>query len=508
MNACARLPKILGADVELGNFLTGTSNLPPGGSGAEASRLLIQEIAGARIATPSTGAGAARPANSRDMHRHFLATNGGCAYIDSDHLEIATPEVRSARDAVTYWRAMLEVATTAMVGANQRLPEGVALHVMANCSDGVGHSYGAHTSVLLTHDAWSRIVARKPHVLAYLAAFQVSSIVYTGQGKVGAEHGRPAVAYQIAQRADFFETLVSTDTMFCRPIVNRRDEPLCGVADSSRREPDEPARLHVIFYDSTLCDVATFLRAGTLQVIAAMIEAGAVDVGLALDDPLAALQRWSHDPSLTMRARTVGGDYVTAIELQYLFLAAARAFANTGGLDDIVPEAAAIIALWADTLRRLQTKDLETLARRIDWVLKRRLLERTLAKHSSLTWQSPEIKHLDHLYASLDRDHGLFWPCEQGGLVDRMTSDNAIARAVCQPPTNTRAFARTHLLRRLGAAAVERVDWDGVAFRTVDRDGRPALRTVHLDDPTDSSLYIGDRHEPPRPARTHTTATD
>jgi proteasome accessory factor A len=509
MKTRARLPKILGADVELGNFLTGAADATPAGTGALASRLLLHEIDG--IATRNTaivpiGAAGAQAPNPQDVGRRFLATNGGCAYIDSDHLEIAIPEVQSARDAVTYWRAMLQVATTAMVDADKKLPDGVKLQVLANCSDGLGQSYGAHTNVMLTHQAWTAITARKAHVLAYLAAFHVSSIVYTGQGKVGSENGRPAVAYQIAQRADFFETLVSAETMRHRPIVNRRDEPLCGDGSKRLEDADEPARLHVIFYDSTLCDVATFLRTGTLQIIVAMIEAGAVNAGLALDDPLAALGRWSHDPSLTARARTVGGDYLTAVELQYLFLVAARAFADTGGFEEIVPQAVEIIAMWADTLRRLQTGDLETLGRRIDWVIKRQLLERTLAKHPSLGWNSPEIKHLDHLYASLDRSEGLYWQFEQAGLVDRLVSDEAVARAVCQPPTNTRAFARTQLLRRLAPTAIDRIDWNQVAFWTMDRDGRRALRTVHLDDPAHPTIHTGDLYETSRSAGTRATA--
>ena len=44
-----RLPKLCGADVELGNFIEGVQRA--GGSGSEASRALLREIDGIRGAT-------------------------------------------------------------------------------------------------------------------------------------------------------------------------------------------------------------------------------------------------------------------------------------------------------------------------------------------------------------------------------------------------------------------------------------------------------------------------
>src|SRR5262245_43860382 len=100
-----RVPKILGGDVELGNFLLGIDT--PGGSGFAASRGLLREIPGVaserRLAGSlwlATLAGSAAPANAQDWGRVFLRSNGGCCYIDSDHLEVALPETRSAYDYV------------------------------------------------------------------------------------------------------------------------------------------------------------------------------------------------------------------------------------------------------------------------------------------------------------------------------------------------------------------------------------------------------------------------
>ncbi len=493
-NDPARTPKVLGADVELGNFILGIETA--GGTGDAAARLLLREISGVpdHAAPAVTGWSygewpvPASTINPQDTGRLFLASNGGCAYIDLDHLELALPETLSAFDHVAYWRAMLHIARRAMTTANRRLPAGRRIQVLVNCSDGLGNSYGAHANVLLTRAAWDNIICRKPHYLAYLSAFQVSSIVFTGQGKVGSENGQPHVDYQLSQRADFMETLVSLHTTFNRPVVNSRDEPLCGPQAAWQRGAGDPelARLHVIFFDSTLCQTASLLRAGTLQIVVAMLEARCVDASLALDDPLDALHIWSGDPLLRARARTTGSVDLTAVELQLRFLTAARQFADTGALDGVVLRAHEILALWEDTLIKLRDGDFNALGRRLDWVLKLQMLRRAMAQRPDLTWQSPQIKYLDHLYAGLDEADGLFWAYEAAGLVDRVVTDEDIERAVNGPPENTRAWTRAHLMRRAGVDNIDRVDWDLVTITVpADRGGRRWLerRTIRLPRP-------------------------
>ena len=89
---------------------------------------------------------------------------------------------------------------------------------MANNSDRMGNSWGGHLNVLVSRDLWTRAFDRMYPTLFVLAAFQTSSILYTGQGKVGAENGKPRVRYQLTQRADHFERLVGPETTCRRPI--------------------------------------------------------------------------------------------------------------------------------------------------------------------------------------------------------------------------------------------------------------------------------------------------
>jgi hypothetical protein len=249
------VPKLVGADFELGNFILGLTR--SGGSGPEAARALLGEIEG----VDATRAGRIRWLRSswswgdpQDSGRKFLASNGGCAYIDLDHLELCIPEVRSAFDHAAASAALLLIARAAQRRANERLPEGRRIQVLVNNSDGQSNSYGSHLNFLVSRAVLADLLERRPHYLQFLATHQLSSLVYAGQGKVGAENGRPAVAYQLSQRADFLETLLGLQTTFRRPIVNSRDETLCGRSRAL-------ARLHVIFYDNTLCPGASVLWA-------------------------------------------------------------------------------------------------------------------------------------------------------------------------------------------------------------------------------------------------------
>ena len=333
------LPKLCGADIELGNFIAGTDQV--GGTGYEASRALLAEIKGLLIRQNnylnnwwSTASSAARAGmgslagvcattsdsvyNPKDVSRRFLASNGGSACIDLNHAELCLPEVMSAYDHVAAWHGMLRIMRGAFDRANQGRPRDRRIQVLINNSDGQGNSYGSHLNYLIARRTFDNIFWRKAHYLQFLASFQVSCILLTGQGKVGSESGRPSTPYQISQRADFIETLQGIQTTFNRPIVNARDEALCGRRGAN--DPMAPARLHVIFFDNVLAHGSCLFRVGPMQLILTLLDLGLINPRLILDDPLAALQCYSHDPTLKARAELISGERITALELQCAFL--------------------------------------------------------------------------------------------------------------------------------------------------------------------------------------------
>jgi len=464
-------PILIGADIELANFILGLDR--PDGSGYEASRALLREFDG--ISGVAAGASRSRYDDPQDWGRKFL-TNGGAVYIDMDHLEVCTPEVTNAFDHVAAWHAALRLVEAARLRAVATLPPGQDLVVLANTSDGHGNSFGSHLNFLIPRKTWNAIFYHKALYLPFLASYQVSSMIFTGQGKVGAEHRRPGTAYQISQRADFYEMLAGPQTTIHRPIVNGRDEP--------HADANQWARLHVICYDSNLCPVACLLKAGVLQIVLAMLQHGEVSTDLILDDPISAALFYSHDPTLQFRARTANGKRRTAVEHQLAFIERADRFVSAGSCDGLVHRADEIMSLWRETVLQLEARDWTALAPRLDWVLKRTLIEQAMehSKNPALDWYSTQVKFLDHLYADSDRSKGLFWACLSNGQVQSIVSDEQIEHFERHPPHDTRAWTRAMLLRAAGDDVTE-VNWNYVRIRTWNRGYACREWTLDLDDP-------------------------
>ncbi len=482
-------PKLLGSDTELGNFIQGL--VREQGTGELASRALLNEIHGLPFhnrpgSLAELVASLSQPvSNAQDFGRKFLPANGSSVYIDLSHLELCTPEVLGARAFATAFHGMLRLARRGLADANARLPDHLKIVAIVNNSDGQDNSYGSHMNFLMKREAWTRLFHRRLQDLLALASFQVSSIIITGQGKVGPEDRariRENGYYEISQRASFFECLSGSQTTYNRPLVNSRDEALCGRYRESGCPADRFARLHSIFFDATLAYPSIFLRAGIMQVILCQLEAGVLDTSFILDDPVGTVGRWSRDPLLATRALLLSGKEVTALELQQRFLEQAAAFVARGGCGEAVPDADDIIQLWSDTLDKFQRQDFAALSSRLDWVLKLSLLERAMQHQPGLTWSSPEIKHLDFKYADLEE--GLFWACDQAGAVERVgVTEEDVRKFMREPPENTRAWTRAQLLRLAPPGSVEDLDWDKITFKLRTQHGSEYKRTVALPNP-------------------------
>jgi proteasome accessory factor A len=274
------------------------------------------------------------------------------------------------------------------------------------------------------------------------------------------ENGVGPCPYQIAQRADFFETLIGLDTMAKRPLINTRDEP--------HADEEKYRRLHVIVGDSNLAEVATYLKVGTTAAVLAMLEDGAALEDLALEDPVRALKEISHDPTCRRKVRLKRGKEYSAIELQRAYLEQVAAYYAQR---EPTPEVTDLLARWSAILDKLAT-DPRTCARELDWVIKLELLEAYMRK-KGVGFDDQRIPMLDLQYHDLRSDRGLYYHLERNGHVERLLGDDEIQWAMRHPPTDTRAYFRgmcllkfpaevygaswTSILLDAGGAAVKRI---------------------------------------------------
>jgi proteasome accessory factor A len=287
-------------------------------------------------------------------------------------------------------------------------------------------------------------------IVECLMPFFVTRQVYCGAGKVGSENRGHPVDYQISQRADFFETEVALDTMVKRPIINTRDEP--------HADREKYRRLHVIVGDANMSEYTIWLRQGTTALVLSMIEDGAVSRDLSLRDPVRAIKEVSHDPSLKQTVELQNGKRLTAVQLQAEYLELAQRYAASRQLEPWYGET---IAEWGTVLAALERDPLE-LADRIDWVIKKVMIERFMER-KGVDWESAQVQMMDLQYHDIRPEKGLYHLLERQGQVRRVVTDGEIMRAITEPPEDTRAYFRGHCLKRYGDQ-VFGVNWDSISF--------------------------------------------
>jgi len=391
-----------------------------------------------------------------------VLTNGARYYVDHAHPECSTPECRTPSEVVRYDRAAEEILRLSMERALALLPAGGEIVVYKNNSDGKGNSYGCHENYLVDRAVpFGRLVNQiTPHF--------VTRQVFTGAGKVGCESpgSMPGdIAYQLSQRADFFEEEVGLETTLKRPIVNTRDEPHC--------DPAKYRRLHVIVGDANMSEVATFLKAGTTAIVLAMIEDDALGDDLTLAHPVTAIRQVSNDPSLRATIALGNGKRATALEVQWRLLERARSWADRHGLDAVtVDDGKRILEEWESVLTGLE-HDPNDVADVVDWVAKKRLVDGYAQRHH-LAPTDARLKAIDLQYSDLRRDKSLAARC---GL--RVMVDEALVReAVDTPPDSTRAYFRGTCLARF-APDIVAANWDSIVFDI----GRDPLKRVPMMEP-------------------------
>ena len=373
--------------------------------------------------------------------------NGGRVYIDMGHVEYATPECRGLFDLVASDRAGEVIMQRAL---DQLGLADEAGFFKNNIDHYTGATFGCHENYLVRRDVpFSQVL------LPAILPFFVSRQIYAGAGRVGChtdifEYGggeEGEVPYQISQRADHIVTEIYQWIQFSRAIINTRDEPL---ADWGLYR-----RLHLLVGDSNMSEYATALKVGTTALVLELLEERIVpDVKML--DPVQAIRDISRDMTFQWEVQLEDGRRTTALEVQRRYLELAES-----GLRGKDPEGDWVLDEWRFVLDALAC-DPMALMDRIDWVTKKWLLE-TFMEAEGRDWDDPWIQSLDLEYHNLNPARGLYHDLKQRGLLLAVVDDEQVNRAIVKPPDDTRARARSKVMRALsGHKARYVIDWDSI----------------------------------------------
>jgi len=388
--------------------------------------------------------------------------NGARLYLDvGSHPEYATPECDDVSELVAHDKAGERILEHLLAAAEVRLhEEGIngQVYLFKNNTDSAGNSYGCHENYLVArHGEFARMAD-------VLIPFFVTRQVWCGAGKV--LHGPRGAQYCIAQRAEHIWEGVSSATTRSRPIINTRDEPH---ADAERYR-----RLHVIVGDSNMSEWTTFMKVGITDLVLRMVESNTVMRDLSLENPIRAIREISHDTTCTRKVRLTNGRELSALEVQREYFDKTSRFIERRGADE---RSTLLLREWGAALDALTDGDPDRLARKIDWVTKRVMIERYMVKHD-LPLASPKVALLDLAYHDVNRTRGLYYLLENSGKVDRVVTDAAVDVAMKDPPQTTRAKLRGDFIRSAKAKRRDyTVDW--VHLKLNDQ----AQRTVLCKDP-------------------------
>ena len=372
--------------------------------------------------------------------------NGGRVYIDMEHLEYCTPECASATDVVRYDRA----GDLLLLEAVQALGLKGKVHFIRNNIDHyTGATFGCHENYSLERKA----PLHEKNVMSLLA-FLTLRVLFIGAGRVGSirptryrgeatQREEPA-PFQISQRADYIQNDFFEWVQHNRAIINTRDEPLA--------DPRHYRRLHLIHGDTNVLPAALFLKVGTTRLVLDLLDADDMPM-LVLGDAVTTLRQISRTLTPPWCVSLCDGKMADALELLDLYRQKARQLFR--GRD---AETDALLDLWERVHNGLAT-DPVSLVGILDWVSKEYLL-RTFCEREGIPWSNPWLESQDLEYHHVDPERGLGLALANG---NGLWSPVRLPQARIEPPSNSRAHARSRLMREImGKETNYFLDWEAV----------------------------------------------
>lgn len=439
----------------------------------------------------------------------FMLLNGSKIYEDSGaYVENATPEVRTPIEAVIYQRANELLLLKALQKAATRMHIKPAdIKLVRAVKDYAGHYCGMHINV-------SARRYEAADMVEHLTPFIITRF-YACAGSIG------SAGFTMSQKNPAIRTVASEDTRQNRGIINLKREPLANATFK---------RIHITHNDATMSELSTFLTVGGTALVVKMLDDG-VCVGpcYKLADPVGALKQMDNDFYWSKPLNLASGLRASPIEIQEHYLKVAEVY--SAGHDDLWMKD--VVKRWRWVLETLRTRGPKGLCRELDPYIKLQLYSTSLRKHGTtlkefsqwarpiamakpyfdgrhqrdirnylkeqmpavgfyfleehisrnrLNWcDLPKARRLYDKMISMDilfhdiREQGLYFRLRDANMVNSELVNKAhLHEAMCNPPRDTRAYARGSAIREAASESGTVASWVEVRNRN---------RHVQLPDP-------------------------
>jgi hypothetical protein len=362
-----------------------------------------------------------------------------------------------------------------------------------------------HLSSLLLRLLAFRVFTRQ------LTSHLVTRQIMIGSGSINFRKG----AYEISQRAELTKTLGNLVILGKRKtIFDFKGFLFEGFLFDPLALFRPTKKLTVTVGDSNLSDVPNLLKSGSTALVIEMLEAGETFGDLRLANPVKALKIVSLEgPWKRLKLRS--GKRLTAMEIQREYLRRTKVFYKKSPPGRLRHDE--ILKLWEEVLDKLEEGP-QTLQNCLDWVAKKSLLDSSVlsqtnwksffawgkvferagleaasravslgdllkraparrrffirrlarkagldpsdfAKQRDLHFQARKI---DLRYHELGGETSYERALESGGCMRVLTQEDAVARAMKEPPPDTRARVRGYYIQKSYKPEMLHVNWNEI----------------------------------------------
>lgn len=349
--------------------------------------------------------------------------NGSRFYADiNSKRETTTPEdtsyLSTTASELANEQLMYDVLCTPIADSKDMLSWLTDFSLQKRIVDDKGNTWGYHES----YNVPSSIVVSREG-LGILGIHLATRNIFTGSGFLNSQ-GK----FWMNQKAVGLETDFSRETTINKPVVNLRDENL----SFSHSE-----RIHVTSGDPSMSPWATRMQLGTTSIVLALMAEGLQENDidfepLSRENGLAKFVK-----TLARNPRFDSSSFTLALEMQQRLVKNAKYL-------DLSAEQMWTLSEWEQVLYDLQSNPL-TAGNRVEWILRRRMLERYQEK-SGHSWVSEEIRKKDRQWDRIGPD-SIGMRLRQTEWAQWMPDENFIQERKTTAPDTTRAAIRSKFIK-------------------------------------------------------------